>query len=49
MTMTQNLSDERDPFYMGAEDDSTCDHDWEYLDKPYDDVMKCAHCGLHQL
>jgi hypothetical protein len=35
-------------FYLGADDDSECTHDWGFLPEPDDDVMQCAHCKMLQ-
>lgn len=40
------MSDEE--WYMGAESDQSCIHDWEWLPEPYEDVMKCSCCGMYQ-
>ena len=35
-------------FYMGADDDNGCTHDWEFMPKPDDDVMQCVYCKMLQ-
>lgn len=31
--------------WLPDNDDHECTHDWHYMDAPYAETMKCAHCG----
>lgn len=33
---------------LGVEYHNDCTHDWEFLLEPYNDTMKCIHCGVLQ-
>lgn len=31
-----------------GEYESDCTHDWEYLEEPFAETMRCSHCGVTQ-